>query len=87
MFFMVCVHLSITTHKLRKLVAIVFACGKFHQYIYGFSTRVHTDHKPQEAIFKNPLHQVSPYLQRILLCLQKCDLNIRYVKGKIFTSY
>ena len=66
----------------KELLAIVFACGKFHQYIYGFPTRVQTDHKPLEVIFKKPLHQVSPRLQRMLLRLQKYDLAIRYVKGK-----
>jgi len=66
----------------KELLAIAFACGKFLQYIYGFSTRVQTDHKPLEAIFKKPLYQVSPCLQRILLCLQKYDLMIRYVKGR-----
>jgi len=66
----------------KELLAIVFACSKFHQYIYGFLTRVHSDHKPLEAIFKKPLHQVSPRLQRMLLRLQKYDLLIKYVKGK-----
>ena len=66
----------------KELLAIVFACAKFHQYIYGFSTRVQTDHKPLEVIVKKPLHQVSPCLQRMLLRLQKYDLAIRYVKGK-----
>ena len=66
----------------KELLAIVFACGKFHQYIYGFPTRVQTDHKPLEVIFKKPLHQVSPRLQRMLLRLQKYDLTIQYVKGK-----
>ena len=66
----------------KELLAIVFACGKFHQYIYVFPNRVRTDHKPLEVIFKKPLHQVSPRLQRMLLCLQKYDLTIQYVKGK-----
>lgn len=39
-----------TIARLMQL-AIVFACSKFHQYIYGFYTRVQTDHKPLEIIF------------------------------------
>ena len=66
----------------KELLAIVFACTKFHQYIYGFLTKVQTDHKPLEVIFKKPLHQVSPRLQRMLLRLQKYELDIKYVKGK-----
>ena len=65
----------------KELLAIVFSCTKF-LYIYGFHTKVQTDHKPLEVIFKKTLHQVSPRLQRMLLCLQKYDLDIKYVKGK-----
>ena len=44
----------------KELLAIVFACSKFHYYIYGFATKVQSVHKPLETIFKKPLHQVSP---------------------------
>ena len=44
----------------KDLLAIVFACAKFHFYIYGFHTTVQSDHKSLEAIFKKPLHQASP---------------------------
>ena len=54
----------------KELLAIVFACQKFHSYIYGFLTKVQTDHKPLESIVKRPLHKVSPRLQRMLLKLQ-----------------
>lgn len=67
-------------------MAIVFVCTKFHQYIYSFLIKVQTDHKPLEVIFKKPLHQVSPRLQRMLLCLQKYDLDIKYVKRKYLTD-
>ena len=35
----------------KELLAIVFACSKFHYYIYGFHTKIQSDHKPLEAIF------------------------------------
>ena len=66
----------------RELLAIVFACNKFHDYIYGFHTDVHTDHKPLKSIIKKPLHKVSPRLQCMLLHLQKYDLTLKYVKSK-----
>ena len=66
----------------KELLAIVFACSKFHYYIYGFHTKIQSDHKPLETIFKKPLHQVSPRLQRMLLHLQKYDLTIKYISGK-----
>ena len=67
----------------KELLAIVFACEKFHQSIYGFSTKVHSDHKPPELIFIKPLCSVPPRLQRMLLRLQKYDLSVNYVSGKL----
>ena len=66
----------------KELLAIVFACFKFHHYIYGFHTIIQSDHKPLESIMQKPLHQVSPRLQRMLLKLQKYELTIRYTRGK-----
>ena len=66
----------------KELLAVVFACNKFHQYIYGYPTNVQSDHKPLEVIMLKPLHKVSPRLQRMLLKLQKYDLHLHYTKGK-----
>ena len=66
----------------KELLAIVFACQKFHSYIYGFNTRIQSDHKPLECIMQKSLHKASPRLQRMLLKLQKYDLTVTYVKGK-----
>ena len=55
----------------RELLAIVFACEKFNQYIYGKEVTVQTDHKPLQAIQSKPLHKAPPRLQRMLLRLQK----------------
>ena len=66
----------------KELLAIVFAFQKFHNYIYGFRTKVQTDHKPLESVVKKALHKTSPCLQRMLLKLQKYNLIINYVKGK-----
>ena len=41
----------------KELLAIVYACERFHQYIYGRTVEVETDHKPLETILKKPLHQ------------------------------
>ena len=41
-----------------EMVAAVFVCRKFHQYIYHRSTIVETDHKPLQAISKKTLSQV-----------------------------
>ena len=66
----------------KELLAIVFACQKFHHYIYGFETKVQSDHKPLESIVHKPLYKVSPRQQRMLFKLQNYDLSIKYVKGR-----
>ena len=64
----------------KELLAIVYGCQKFHQYIYG--REVETDHRPLESIFKKPLHQAPFRLQKMLLQLQSYDLKVRYQLGK-----
>lgn len=66
----------------KELLAILFGCQKFHQYIYGNRVTVETDHKPIVGIYNKPLFNIPPRLQRILLRLQPYDLNIIYKPGK-----
>ena len=40
----------------KELLAIVFACDKFNQFIYGKTVQVETDHKPLVSIFKKSLN-------------------------------
>ncbi|XP_046858591.1 uncharacterized protein K02A2.6-like [Xenia sp. Carnegie-2017] len=65
----------------KELLAIVFGCEKFHDYIYGRDVNVETDHKPLEQIFKKPLHQSPLRLQKMLLKLQKYSLKVSFKKG------
>lgn len=51
----------------KELLAIVYGCEKFHQYVYGKEITVESDHKPLESIFKKLLHQTPMRLQRMLL--------------------
>ena len=66
----------------KELLAICYACHKFHQYVYGKPVNVQMDHRPPEAIFKKPLGNATPRLQRMLLRLQRYELDVRYVLGK-----
>ncbi|KFM78222.1 Retrovirus-related Pol polyprotein from transposon 17.6, partial [Stegodyphus mimosarum] len=66
----------------KELLAITFGCSKFHQYIYGKRITVETDHRPLESITKKPLFKAPQRLQRMLLNLQKYDLDVRYKKRK-----
>ena len=66
----------------KELLAIVYGCEKFHQYLYGREVQVESDHKPLESIFKKPLHQAPMRLQRMLLRLQKYNISVSYKPGK-----
>ena len=66
----------------KETLAIVYGCEKFHQFIYGRKVLVESDHKPLQSIWCKPLHQAPARLQRLLLNLQKYDLDIFYKPGK-----
>ena len=59
----------------KELLAVVFACERFHQYTYGRDITVQSDHKPLEAITNKPLACAPPRLQRY-------NVKIVYVPGK-----
>ena len=63
----------------KELLAIVFACERFKAYIFDDLVNMETDQKPLEAIVLNPLHAAP--LHRMLLRLQKFNLQIKYQKG------
>lgn len=66
----------------KELLAMVFAAKRFHQYIYGRKVNVESDHKPLEAIFKKELNKAPPRLQRLLLAMQKYEVDVKYTPGK-----
>ena len=65
----------------KELLAAVFACKKFHDFIYGRQVTIETDHKPLISIVKKPLHAAPARLQRMLLQLQRYNLQFLYKKG------
>lgn len=67
----------------KELLAILYACTKFHCYIYGKKVEMHTDHKPLVSIMKNDLCKInSSRLQRMKLKMSIYNLNVVYVPGK-----
>ena len=66
----------------KELLAVVFGSERFNHYVYGRPVDVMSDHKPLVSITKKPLVSSSPRLQRLLLRLQKYEVNITYVPGK-----
>ncbi len=66
-----------------ETLSLVFACERFHQYIYGKHFQLVNDHMPLRSIFKKPLHKVPPRLQRMIMRLLKFDFELEYISGKM----
>ncbi|KAL9975311.1 hypothetical protein ACROYT_G012464 [Oculina patagonica] len=63
----------------KELLAIVI-----DKYIFGRDVvHVETDHKPLEEIFKKSLCDAPARLQRMLLRLQRYNLDVKYKKGPL----
>lgn len=66
----------------KECLAIVFACERFDHYIQGRKVTIETDHKPLVPIFVNAIHGAPKRLQKMLLWLQKYQLDVTYKPGK-----
>ena len=66
----------------REMLTVLFGLEKFHYYAYGRPVVVESDHKPLEAIFKKHLSSAPPRLARMLLHIQKYDVQIKHLPGK-----
>ena len=67
----------------KEQLGVVFACERFHVYIYGRRVIIDTDHCPLIAISRKHLCDAPPRLQRLLLRIQKYDLKLEYTPGKL----
>ena len=66
----------------RKLLAIVFALERLNHYTFGRTITDQSDHQPLQSIWKKSVVSASPRLQRLLLRLAHCYLNIEFLRGK-----
>ena len=66
----------------REMLSIVYGLEKFHYCAYGRHVTIETDHKPLESIFKKHLSSAPPRIARMMLRIQKYDIDIKYVPGK-----
>ena len=67
----------------KETLAIVFACERFDHYLCGQEhITVQSDHKPLEIILKKSVLSTTKRLKRMLLRLQRYNLNVTYVPGK-----
>ena len=61
-------------------MAIVWACKRFHAYLYGPHLKLMTDHKSLECIF-SPKSKTCTRIERWLLRLQPYKLTVKYISG------
>ena len=66
----------------REMSGILYGCTRFHDYIYGQTVIVETDHKPLVGIFTKPLHKLSPRLQRMRMKMLWYDVKVIWKPGK-----
>ena len=66
----------------KELLSIVFGAERFYQYLYGKKVKVETDHKPLIPLFKKPIFESPARIQRLMLRLQRYDLDVEYKPGK-----
>ena len=64
------------------MFAILFGCKRFHQYVYARKIKTETDHLPLVLIMRKPLCVAPPRLQRMMLQLQRYDLDVHHLPGK-----
>ena len=66
----------------KECLSIVFACSKFHQYVYGREFTCENDHKPLQQIFKKEIGKIPARIQRMMMFLIKYpDLTLQYTPG------
>ncbi len=67
----------------KECLGLVYGVERFHSYVYGLPTFVaETDHKPLIAIIKKNLNQMSPRIQRLMMRLQRYNMELIYTQGK-----
>jgi len=66
------------------MIAIVFACTKFHYLIYGQDRiKVNTDHQPLVSVMKKEIHKIpNNRLWKLRLKLLLYNIDVRYLPGK-----
>lgn len=66
----------------KETLGIVFGLERFHDFTYGRSIMVETDHRPLLAISKKAIGDMPPRLQRFFLRLMQYDFHLQFVPGK-----
>ena len=66
----------------RDGLAVVWACEKYHLYVYGKPFTVVTDHKPLEPLYNDPRSKPPARIEQWALKLQPYNFTVMYRAGK-----
>ena len=64
----------------KEALALIWACEKFHPYIYGVPFELITDHKPLEVIY-GPRSKLCAHIERWVLRMQAYKFKVKYQPG------
>ena len=64
----------------KEALALVWACEKFHAYVYGMKFDLVTDHKALEAIY-GPRSKPRARIERWVLRMQPYDFHVVHIPG------
>jgi len=65
------------------MAAILFACNKFHDYMYGRHVLVHSDYKPLVSIMLKDFDKIkNNRLRRLKTKLIVYNIQVQYLPGK-----